>query len=226
MDDATSKTHPLKPLPDFVGRGGRVEAAYTAIKNAIIDRSLPPGAPLIELDIAAQLNVSRTPVREALVQLEQERLVRRGSRGMEVSAPTPEDVFQIYDVRIALEELAARSAATRRTPVDLAQIRSALKAGESVELGEPEVVVEANERFHRAIWSAAHNEVLTDMLERLHPFLVRFPSTTLQHRGRWDSARDEHSKLAAAVTAMDAQAAGDFARAHFERAREIRLEQL
>lgn len=226
MTDTRSRVSPLDPLPHFAGRGGRVEAAYTAIKNAIIDRSLPPGAPLIELDLAAQLKVSRTPIREALQKLEQERLVRRGSRGLEVSAPTPEDVFQIYDVRIALEELAARSAATLRTPVDLAQIRSALRAGTSVELGESAAVVAANELFHRAIWNAAHNAVLTDMLERLHPFLVRFPSTTLKHRGRWDSARDEHAELAAAVNAMDAQAAGEIARAHFERAREIRLEQL
>jgi DNA-binding GntR family transcriptional regulator len=95
-------------------RATRVDI-YQQLREAIVTGVLSADAPLTELSLAAQYKVSRTPVREALRRLEQDGLVERGPRGMKVRGRSPEEILEIYEVRITLEGAAARAAAERRT---------------------------------------------------------------------------------------------------------------
>jgi DNA-binding GntR family transcriptional regulator len=197
--------------------------AYARLKEAILSGELAPGAPLVEASLAQWCSVSRTPIREALTRLEQDGLVARGERGLVVRAVTPGETLDIYETRIVLEALAARMAAERRTAHDLMLLGQATALMERMDTEDPMEMVRANMLFHRAIWTASHNESLIDLLERLHLRLGRYSDTSLRHPGRWAVSNDEHARLLRAVGERDAAAAGDAAVLHFTHARDIRL---
>lgn len=194
---------------------------YERIRDAIISGQLAAGSVLSENRLAADFGTSRTPVREALHRLEIERLVERGSRGSVVRATSPEEILDIYDVRITLEGSAARAAATHATDLDLARLRALQDAMRGVE-GGPERAA-ANRAFHAALWDASHSPTLIDLLERLHVHLLRYPTTTLDWPGRWDEVIREHDELLEAVSRHDGEAARAIAERHMAEAREVRL---
>lgn len=196
---------------------------YDMIKQAILDGELPPGETLVETALAEWCGVSRTPIREALTRLEQDGVVVRSDRGMEVRNRSPEEILDIYETRLVLEATAGRMAAERRTEHDLRILRHLIEVSRALDTSDPQALVEANQRFHRAVWLAGRNESLTDLLERLNLHLGRYPETTLSAPGRWETALDEHARLLEAIEARDAEAAHAVATAHFTAARDIRL---
>ena len=199
-------------------------AVYSGIREDIVSGALPPGQPLVEETLAERYAVSRTPVREALRRLEQDGLVERAERGMRVRVRSPEEILEIYDVRIGLEAMAARWAATRCTDLDLVRLRR--EHQRMLELAadaEPATLAQANSRFHETVWTAAHNGTLVDLLRHLNAHLTRYPATTLPHPGRWAAVLDEHARLLDAIAQRDADTAGKIAEEHMTAAREIRL---
>ncbi|MGH9086534.1 MAG: GntR family transcriptional regulator [Acidimicrobiales bacterium] len=203
-------------LPPVAERTG----PYDALKEAILQSELPPGQPLIETALASWLNVSRTPIREALNRLEQDGLVVRGDRGLVVRSRSPEEILDIYEARIALEGTVGRMAAERRTEYDLRALRRSVE--QPVE-DDDDARVEANRQFHRAMWRASHNESLVDLLERVNLHLARYPATTLSFPGRWEEAVMEHASLVDAVESRDSNLAHEISFRHFSEARDIRL---
>lgn len=199
------------------------ESPYEKIKAAILDGTLAPGAPLVESSVAEWCGVSRTPVREALTRLEQDGLVTRGDRGLVVRERSPEEILDIYDVRIVLEETAARLAAERHTAFDLIRLERLLRTGEEIDQSDPVALAESNREFHRAVWQAGRNESLMDLLSRLNSHLVRYPITTLTYPGRWHQALAEHRQLVEAISKRDSAMAAEIARQHLTEARDIRL---
>jgi DNA-binding GntR family transcriptional regulator len=199
------------------------DSAYDKIKAAILDGTLEPGAPLVESSIAEWCGVSRTPVREALTRLEQDGLVTRSDRGLVVRERSPEEILDIYEVRIVLESAAARLAAERHTNFDLIRLERLVRVGEEIGADRPEAMAANNREFHRALWQAARNEALLDLLSRLNMHLVRYPMTTLSYPGRWKQALLQHRQLVDAIAGRDASKAAEVARVHFTEARDIRL---
>lgn len=199
------------------------DSAYDKLKAAILDGTLTPGAPLVESSVAEWCGVSRTPVREALTRLEQDGLVVRSDRGLVVRERSPEEILDLYDVRIVLETLAARLAAERHSRLDLIKMERLVQVGAEVDADQPEVMARNNREFHQAVWQAARNEALLDLLSRLNLHLVRYPVTTLAYPGRWERAMAEHRELVSAIAARDPARAADIARTHFTEARDIRL---
>lgn len=197
---------------------------YEKIRDAIVAGELAGGTPLTESSLAAWCGVSRTPIREALLRLEQDGLITRTERGLVVRSRSPEEILDIYEVRIALEATAARSAALRRTDHDIRNLRQALNI--SVNREDPADLVRANVLFHRRVWHAAHNEAVVDLLQRVELHLARYPETTLSHPGRWERACQQHAELVDAIEARDADAAAAIAHQHFTEARDIRLQLL
>jgi len=196
---------------------------YEVLRREIIAGQVDQGETLVETALAKRLGVSRTPVREALKKLEQDGLIERHDRGLRVRMRSAEEILEIYEVRIVLEEFAARLAAHRRTPFDLARLQA---AHEQMAAGRPETATEqidTNRMFHQTLWRAAHNATLTDQLQRLTDHVSRYSSTTLNSEGRWDEAVREHALILEAVTASDADAAAQVASQHFKSARDIRL---
>ncbi|WP_238439501.1 GntR family transcriptional regulator [Microbacterium sp. JZ31] len=196
-------------------------SVYERIRDAIIAGRLEGGRILSENALAADFGTSRTPVREALHRLEIERLVERGPRGAVVRATSPEEILDIYDVRITLEGSAARAAAKHATDLDLARLRARQDAMRGLEGAEERAV--ANRAFHSALWEASHSPTLIDLLERLHVHLRRYPTTTLDWPGRWDEVISQHDELLGAISRHDAEAAREIAEHHMTGAREVRL---
>jgi len=204
-------------------RHDRRQSAYMLVKQAILERELPPGESLVETALAERFNVSRTPIREALQRLEQDGLVERGDRGLVVRDVSPEEILDIYEARIALEGTAARLAADRRTNLDLLQIRRQLNAMSEAEEGDDARMAATNHAFHTAVWLASHNPSLLDLLNRLDQHLARYPVTTLSYPGRWQTAITEHADILDAIDRRDAPGAEKLSVQHFTEARDIRL---
>jgi DNA-binding GntR family transcriptional regulator len=180
------------------------------------------GQVLSENALAAEFGKSRTPVREALHRLEIEGLVERVPRGVRIRASSPEEILDIYEVRITLEGAAAKAAAERATEFDKIQLRSAQKAMVDAD-ADPQAKATANRRFHEAVWTASHNATLVDLLKRLNIHLVRYPTTTLTYGQRWEAVLREHEELLGAIEAGDGEAARRIAEHHMSGAREVRL---
>lgn len=196
---------------------------YDVLRREIIEGQVDHGATLVETALAKRLGVSRTPVREALKKLEQDGLIERHDRGLRVRTRSAEEILEIYEVRIVNEEFAARLAAQRRTPFDLARLQA---AHDQMAARRPDSAAEQisiNRSFHQALWRAAHNSTLTDQLQRLTDHVSRYSSTTLDSDGRWEEAVREHAAILEAVSNSDADAAASVASQHFKSARDIRL---
>ena len=196
---------------------------YAMLRDDIISGALASGEALGELAMAERYGTSRTPVREALRRLEQEGLIERGDRGMRVRTQSPEEILDIYDVRVALETMAARWAANRRTEFDLTRLHHAHKRMTSLDGTDTSEMVDSNRRFHETLWAASHNGTLLDLLSLLNAHLIRYPSTTLTWPHRWETVLKEHASLLAAIEQRDPDKAALIAEKHMAAAREIRL---
>jgi DNA-binding GntR family transcriptional regulator len=196
---------------------------YDRIRADILSGRLPAGKALVELTIAESYGVSRTPIREALLRLENDGLVERLAQGMVVRGRSPEEILEIYEARIALEGAVTAAAARRRTTLDLAKLRHTQQAIEASTPDDPDVAHRLNRAFHGAIWAAGHNGTIVDLLTRLDAHMSRYSGTTLLYPGRWKAAVSEHASIMAAIEAQDEALAERLAREHFDHAREIRL---
>ena len=218
---ADKRSFELDPMGGAASRG-KQEIAYSLLRQTILNGQLPPGQQLREASLARSIKVSRTPVREALSRLEHDGLVVRNERGIVVRERSPDEILDLYQVRILLEQTAASDAAVRRTTADLFALRR-LVANRLDEASGAEDVVRRNRDFHHAIWRASHNNASIDLLERLDLHLARYPATTLVYPGRKESAQKEHEELFAAIEASDPVAAAAVALRHFTEARNIRI---
>ncbi|GAA0940827.1 GntR family transcriptional regulator [Pseudonocardia zijingensis] len=203
--------------------GTDAQTVYGDLRDQILSGDLPPGTPLREIALAQRFGVSRTPVREALRRLQQDRLLAPGGRGMQVRAIEPHEVVQVYDMRVLLETEAAGQAARSRQYADLMRLEGLLARDRALTDPDDATRIRTNLEFHAAIREATHNAVLIDLLDRLTLHLVHAPRSTLSVPGRWAAALDEHARLVAAVRDRDEQAAREIAGTHMSTAREIRL---
>jgi DNA-binding GntR family transcriptional regulator len=202
------------------------ETVYLELRAEIVSGALTQGTPLREIALAERFGVSRTPVREALRRLQQDRLLVPGTRGMEVRAVDPHEVVQIYDMRVLLEAEAAGQAADAYGPADLMRLEGLLARDRALSEPDDTTRIRTNLEFHAAVWRATHNPVLIDLLERLTTHLVHAPRSTLSVGDRWGHALDEHGLLIEAIRARDAAKAREIAGIHMNTARKIRLQLL
>ena len=196
---------------------------YDQLHDAIMSGEFAAGAALAENALASRFGVSRTPVREALRRLEQDGLVERGPQGMQVRTRSPEEILEIYGVRITLEALAAREAAERRSDLDVVRLRDNLDIMSATSTDDGSAMAAVNRSFHAMVWAASHNNTLIDLLNRLSTHLTRYPATTLTHPGRWQAVLAEHADLVDAIAAKDAERAATIGESHMTAAKEIRL---
>lgn len=196
---------------------------FTQLRNEILNGTLLPGTQLKEVQLASRFGVSRTPVRDALSRLEDLGLAERVNRGLEVRGLDPEQVIQVYDMRILLEVEASGQAAQNRNLNDILTLEALLERDRSLENPTDAELIQTNLEFHRAVWKATQNPVLIDLLERLMTHLVHAPTSTLSVDDRQNEALNEHAKLIEAIRDRNTAAARDIAKQHFSTAREIRM---
>jgi DNA-binding GntR family transcriptional regulator len=197
------------------------EVVYRRLKEQIISGDLAPGSRLIELTIAADFGVSRTPVREALKRLAAENLVLADpARGIIVHAPDASEIEDVFIVREALDGLAARLAAHRITPSELARLELIVATmQQGVEGDRREQIVVANQRFHDVIYAAAGNPMLARVASDLRDFVRRFSTLPFASPDRVEHVLAEHKKILAALKDHDPDAAEAASNAHLEAAR-------
>jgi DNA-binding GntR family transcriptional regulator len=145
------------------------EQVYTRLLNAICDGELPPGARITQEECAASFNVSRQPVLQALRLLRSEGLVvDAAKRGVMVTPIDPAFIEQVYEVRSALDALAARLAVQRGAQLDAALIA---RGREAARTGRTGPMIEADEAFHRAIYEASGNPLILESARRHWPHI-------------------------------------------------------
>lgn len=196
---------------------------YEAIRAAIRSGEFAPNQPLTETALAEWCGVSRTPVREALTRLQNEGLIERTPRGPVVRVRTIEEIFNIYEVRIALEAMAARSAAERHTARDIVVLRASLERYEASTDEQPADRVLAARSFHEAVWRAARNDTLFETLARLDSLVPRYPNAAIRSAATLKRNHRQHREILAAIQAGDGARAAEAATVHYTESRDIRL---
>ncbi|MFB2572721.1 MULTISPECIES: GntR family transcriptional regulator [Micrococcus] len=199
------------------------DSIFSALRDQILRGELTAGTLLREVALGERFGVSRTPVRDALIRLEEAGLIVRTGRGLEVRGVDPQAVVQVYDMRILLEEEVAGQAAENRSINDLLKLEALLERDQRIEDRSDSTLIQANLEFHRAVWDAAANPILIDLLQRLDGHLVHAPRSTLSVDGRWEESLVEHAALVDALRSRDREQARAIARRHFEQARTLRL---
>jgi DNA-binding GntR family transcriptional regulator len=180
---------------------------HLRLRRAILQGELAPGTPVIEAELAQQLGSSRTPVREALRRLESEGLLEpRGLRGTVVRAVDRDEVECIFEVREALESLAARRAARRLSDDDLRALEADV-AGMRAALDDPEEMERHDTAFHDRILASARGEVLARTLSELRDQLITYRFLSLSDADRRRQTVEEHEAILAALRARDAASA-------------------
>jgi DNA-binding GntR family transcriptional regulator len=189
------------------------DKAYHAIRGLIVSLDLAPGAVIDERALIERLGIGRTPVREALRRLAQERLVEvYPRRGMFVTGVDIRELARLSEVRAVLEPEAARLAAERATEADRAELDELL--GELDVAGD--ALIDLDERIHRAVYRFAHNDLLEATLEQYYVLALRIWSMALDRADELEDAVQEHRALLEAIRDGDPERAAETMRSHVQ----------
>jgi DNA-binding GntR family transcriptional regulator len=198
----------------------RSARAYQQIREMILEGAIPAGSTLVEARLVRLLGMSRTPVREALHRLEAEGLLVALPRGgFSVVALSEDDLRNFYLIRACLEGLAAATAATRLTRVDLARLEDLYETMQvAVEAGRDEELAQLNREFHRTVAIASGNAPLREILDNVKGVFERFRVDAVANPNRRPQAHLEHGQLIDALRDRDADKARRLAEDHVHRA--------
>ena len=201
------------------------EVVCETLRQAIRDGVFKPGERLMEVPLAEELGVSRTPVREAIRKLELEGfVVMIPHRGTYVADISLKDVTQVFEIRSALEELAAQLAAERITPDEIEFLeRMLVEIGTFMEEKNMDKVVEADINFHEVLYKASRNERLVEIIHNLREQTLRFRTMSMNQPGRLVKTWEEHRLLVEAIADRNPAQARKIARIHMEHSEQALL---
>jgi DNA-binding GntR family transcriptional regulator len=191
------------------------DRAYHAIREMIVSLDLRPGAVIDERALMGRLGIGRTPVREALRTLAQEGLVEvYPRRGMFVTSVEIRDLASLAEVRSVLESSAARLAAERATDDDRAAIAALLGELEKHDEFDQRELMALDERIHRQVYRAAHNEFLEASLEQYYVLALRIWYLALDQARELEQAVLDHREILEAIREGNADGAEQAMRRH------------
>ena len=198
-----------KPLRDVV---------FENLRTAILEGNLKAGQRLMEVQLADQLGVSRTPIREAIRKLELEGLVVMLPRkGAYVANMSFKDLIDVLEIRSSLEGLAASLAAERRRDEDIVELERVAKEFEtSVREADIDNVLKKDVEFHEKIFLMANNKKLYQLITSLWEQVHRFRVTYVSNYDASLSLVDEHNRILEAVKSGDSELAKKYATEHIE----------
>lgn len=203
------------------GKTTRVDDAYARLKAEILENRMPPGSQSLESEIALSLGMSRTPVREALVQLEADKLIELVPRhGVRVLPLSIQDMREIYEILTVLEaEAAAGVAAMRPDPAQLSGLEQATADMErAVADRDLEAWAAADDRFHRSLLDLCRNRRIVDIVNRVLDQAHRARMVTLRLRDLPERSTREHRQIMTAIASGAADEARRLFRDHRQRA--------
>jgi DNA-binding GntR family transcriptional regulator len=191
----TAQLVKLQAAPDLV------DQVYRALLDAISDGTLAPGERITQEDLAEKLAVSRQPVLQALRLLKKDGFVLDApGRGVQVAPLDTELTLKVYQVRGALDALAARLAAQQRFVIAPKLIEQGRKAARGRDL---QAMIDADLAFHSAIYAASGNPLIEQSAQLHWAHLRRVMGAVLQSSGQREAVWDEHEQIAAAIAAGD-----------------------
>jgi DNA-binding GntR family transcriptional regulator len=200
------------------------DRAYIALREDIVEWRLPPGTVLAEVEQAARLGISRTPLREALGRLTAEGLtVPHTGRGVVVAAVSLENVTELFELRTALECQAAALAAVRGEPAIFRQLQQEFLAAAEAMRGsapDPQAYYELVAGLDAAVDRAADNQYLNQAMGNLRVHLVRIRRLARDNPARLLASAAEHANIAGAIADGDSQVAAAATRIHLHQSLE------
>lgn len=204
--------------------GTKSRQVYKLLMDRVLSGDFASGDRLSEARLARDFGVSRSPVRTAISRLEHDGLLQRQGMVVTVRTRDIDEIIDIYRVRVKLEGMIARDAASNRQETDLLRLEAAFEAEGKVDSSDAMALVVANRKFHEALAAAARSVTLQSLQERLMAQIATQQRTTLMSPGRAKEAHREHRDILEVVRARDSEAAQRLAEAHLQRALDIRLD--
>lgn len=198
------------------------ESVYNALREDILEGRLKAGVALTECALASRLGVSRTPIRGALHRLSEEGLVSvTPNRGAVVVGVNAEDLVDIYKIRMRLEGLASKDAATRISPEEKKRLSDSVELSEFyIQKKDTEHLKELDTEFHSIIYKASGNRLLYKTLSELHGNITAYRKLSLSSGDRLEKSVREHRDILNAILAGDGELADRLTSLHVEAALE------
>lgn len=197
------------------------DAVYKTLRQAILRGELKPGERLMEIALAEELGVSRTPIRDAIRKLEQDGLVRMIHRkGAQVANITEKDLTDVLEVRIGLERMAIDKACQMIGREQLDLLKQAAKGfEEAIQGGDLTEMAEADKNFHEIIYSVSGNKCLIEMQANLREQVYRYRMEYLKEENVRKILVEEHGQIVDAIRERDAEKAKNIIYRHIENQR-------
>ena len=204
------------------------EVVCETLRDAIRKGILKPGERLMEIQLAEELGVSRTPVREAIRKLELEGyVIMMPRRGTYVANLPIRDVNEVFEIRTSLDSLASGLAAERITDEELERLQRLLVLiGEYIESNDMDKIVETDTEFHDLLYQASRNSRLVGIIFNLREQLTRFRATSMSFPGRLRATLDEHRHIVEAIAQGDVKEAQQAAEYHMEKSEQTLLKSM
>ena len=193
---------------------------FKKLENDILDGIYLPGDNLTETKISTELGVSRTPIREAIRQLELEGLVRLiPNKGAVVKGLTPQDIKDIYIIRMLIEGLASKRAAQEITDEELEELKETVVLEEFYTMkNDTEHLIKFDSRFHEILFKASKSQPLMHMLSTFHHYLQKTRTASFKTPGRAEQVLEEHKAILQAITDKDGEKAEQLTTQHVKNA--------
>lgn len=216
---------PLEAVPMRISLGQHV---FETLKHAIIRGDVPYGNRLVESRIADALDISRTPVREAIHKLEREGFLKRLPRGgFTVLDLTREDIEETFGIRSVLESYAARLAALKHREEDLLPLEEKIEEFQRcLDKGQMDRLPRINTEFHHLLYGLSQSPKLMKMISDLRDQIYRFRKIILENDRRARTSNQDHLKLLKAIKKRDEARVEKLVREHISRGRKMVLEAL
>lgn len=194
---------------------------FEKIREDILNDQYKPGEKIVEAKLAEELGVSRTPVREALKQLELDGLVENiPNRGVIVKGISQQDIYDIFTIRMAIEGIAAQWAVERMSDEELSQLKEVFELMEFYTLkGDVTKIFELNTKFHEIIYMATKSRYLEHVLRDFQLFIQSTRNKSLRSEGRMETALEEHKNILQAFINKDAETAVSMLTKHITNSR-------
>lgn len=203
------------------------DQVFEKLEDDIVSGVYPKGEILTEMRLVEQLGVSRTPIREALRRLEQERLIRETGKGMMVLGITPEELDDIMSIRQRTEELAVYYAVQNLTEEGATRLR---QIGELQDFyyqkNDTEKLRKMDDSFHEALYELSGRTVIRDMLQPLHKKTQRYRKKSIEDKTRLAKSLAEHKAILNAVLEKDSKKAMELMTLHITNAKESMIARL
>jgi DNA-binding GntR family transcriptional regulator len=213
---------------DGIARENLTDVVFARLRQAIVDRRIAPGERVTESSLAEQLDVSKTPVREALLRLRQIGLIEDyGRRGGRVVRPSRSSLLQTYEVREALETFAAVASAERADKEARARILDAARrSAAGATTGDLDAFHHWDVVFHEAVTTAADSARIAELTDDVVLLIVTLRTRDLPYGKTSIACGREHVKIAQAIAGGRAEHAGELMRVHIRHVRDFVLDSL